>query len=93
MAKQVAITYIYPVMSTLKLKPSSAFNLAAYFCIKGNMISLLQNLAPMLTLLFFLTLALYNIIQIAWKREGSPTNLDPRRFMLRKKQTLLNALT
>ncbi len=64
MTKKVTIACAHPVVSILKLRFSKAFNPAVYSCIKGHTVLLPQNPAPLLTLLPFPTLALYNVIRI-----------------------------
>ncbi len=43
MAKEIAITYMYQVVSILKLRPSGAFNPTAYSRIKGHMTNLVTS--------------------------------------------------
>ncbi len=93
MAEEAAIAYTHPIVSILKLRPSRAFNPVVYSHIKGHIVLLLQNLAPLLTLLPFPILALHDVICIVWAGQGRSTDLELRYFILVKKQTLLNALT
>ncbi len=64
MAKEAAIARTYLVMSILKLRPSRAFNLAAYTHIKGHAVLLPPNPAPLLNLLLSPTLVLHDVIRI-----------------------------
>lgn len=93
MAEEAAIARAHPVVSILKLRPSGAFNPAAYSCIKGHAVLLPQNPTPLLTLLPSPTLALHDIIRIVWAAQGCPADLDLQNFILMRKQTLLNSLT
>ncbi len=93
MAEEATIACAHPVVSILKLRPSRAFNPAAYSHIKGHIVLLPQNSAPLLTLLPSPTLALHDVIRIVWTGQGRSTDLDLQHFILVRKQTLLDALT
>ena len=66
MAEKAAIACAHLFVSILKLCSSEIFNLAAYSGIKGHAVLFPQNLAPLLTLLHSLTLALHNILYNLW---------------------------
>ncbi len=89
LAEEAAIACAHPIVSILKLRPSEAFNPAAYSCIKGHAVLLPQNPAPLLNLLPSPTLALHDVIRIVWVGQGRPTDSDLRHFILVRKQPLL----
>ncbi len=93
MAEEAAIACVHPIVSILKLRPSGAFNPAAYSHIKGHTVLLLENPAPLLTLLPSPTLVLYDVIHIIWAGQGRSIDLDLQHFILVRKETLLDALT
>ncbi len=93
MAEEAAIARVHPVVSILKLRPSGAFNPAAYPRIKGHVVLPPQNPALLLTLLPSPTLALHDVIYIVWARQRCPTDLDLRHLILVRKESLLNAWT
>lgn len=76
MAKEIGITYTYLVVSILKLRPFVVFNLIAYTYIKSHTVILPQNSDFLLNLLFFLILALHNIICIFWAGQRRITDFD-----------------
>lgn len=76
MTKEATIAHIHSVVSIFKLRPFRTFNLAVYSCIKGHVVLLLYNPAFLLTLLFSLTLAVYDIIYIIWAEQGCSIDLD-----------------
>lgn len=92
-AKEAAIARAHPVVSILKLKPSGAFNPAAYNRIKGHAVLLPQNPAPLLNFLPSSSIELHDVICIVWAGDGQPSDYDLRHFIQVRKQKVIDALT
>ena len=69
-AEEIAIAYMHPVISILKLRLFGAFNLIVYTCIKRYIVLFSQNLSILLNLLLSPILTLQNVIYIIIIKQG-----------------------
>lgn len=79
--EEAVIARAHPIMSIIKLRPSSSGFLTSYHCIRGHTVVLLQNPGPLLTILPSSILVPYNVIRIAWASKQPHTLSDIRLFV------------
>lgn len=92
LVEEAVIACAHPVISIIKLRPSSTSLSASYHRICGHAVVLPQNPGPLLDLLPSNTLQLHDIIRVVWAGKRPHTLADIRSFGRIRKARVLSAL-